>query len=44
MSFCPNCGYKIVDDEIAYCPKCGNRFKVRCYRNEKIRVEVIRNK
>lgn len=26
------------------CPKCGNRFKVRCYRNEKIRVEVIKNK
>lgn len=26
MSFCPNCGYKIVDDEIAYCPKCGNRI------------------
>ncbi len=26
------------------CPKCGNRFKVRCYRNEKIKVEVIKNK
>ena len=26
------------------CPKCGNRFKVRCFRNEKIRVEVIKNK
>ena len=26
------------------CPKCGNRFKVRCFRNEKVKVEVIKNK
>ena len=26
------------------CPKCDNRFKVRCFRKERIRVEVIKNK
>ena len=24
------------------CPKCGNRFKVRCNRDEKIKVEVVK--
>lgn len=26
------------------CPKCHNKFKIRCYKNEKIRVEVVKNK
>ena len=26
------------------CLRCGNKFKVRCFRSEKIRVEVIKNK
>lgn len=26
------------------CPKCQNRFKVKCIRNEKIKVEIIKNK
>jgi len=26
------------------CPKCENRFSVKCKRNEKVKVEVIRNK
>ena len=29
---------------ICKCPKCSNRFKVRCIRNEKVKVEVIKNK
>lgn len=24
------------------CPTCSNSFKVRCYRNEKVKVEVIK--
>lgn len=26
------------------CPVCGNKFKVKCRRNEKIKVEVLKNK
>ena len=26
------------------CPKCGNRFKVRCFRKEKIKIEIIKNR
>ena len=26
------------------CPKCKNRFEVKCRRNEKVKVEVIRKK
>lgn len=25
------------------CPKCSNKFEVKCRRNEKVKVEVIRN-
>lgn len=26
------------------CPTCGNKFDVKCYRNEKVKVEIIKGK
>lgn len=44
---CPKCKQKIrlplkKGKHTVKCPKCSNRFEVRCYKNEKIKVEIVK--
>lgn len=46
---CPNCKNILrlplkKGKHSVKCPKCNHLFKVRCYRNEKVKVEIIKNK
>lgn len=44
---CPKCKQKIrlplkKGKHLVKCPNCNNKFSVRCYRNEKIKVEIVK--
>lgn len=44
---CPNCKQKIrlplkKGKHIVKCPNCNNRFEVKCHRNEKVKVEIVK--
>lgn len=44
---CPKCRQKIrlplkKGKHTVKCPKCSHKFKVRCLRNEKIKVEIVK--
>lgn len=44
---CPQCKQMIrlplqKGKHMVKCPTCGNRFEVRCHRNEKIKVEIVK--
>lgn len=44
---CPKCKQKIrlplkKGKHTVKCPNCGNRFDVACYKDEKIKVEIIK--
>lgn len=46
---CPKCGTVLrlplkKGVHMCKCPTCSNRFEVKCRRNEKVKVEVIREK
>lgn len=44
---CPNCRQKIrlplkKGKHTVKCPKCSNKFEVKCHKNEKIKVEIVK--
>lgn len=44
---CPKCKQKVrlplkKGKHLVKCPNCNNKFSVRCYRNEKIKVEIVK--
>lgn len=46
---CPKCKTTLrlplnKGSHMVKCPKCYERFSVKCHRNEKVKVEVIKNK
>lgn len=44
---CPNCGQKIrlplkKGKHTVKCPKCNYKFEVKCHKNEKVKVEIVK--
>lgn len=44
---CPNCGQKIrlplkKGKHTVKCPRCNYKFEVKCHKNEKIKVEIVK--
>lgn len=44
---CPNCKQKIrlplkKGKHTVKCPNCKNKFEIKCHRNEKIKVEIVK--
>ncbi|MGM9876010.1 MAG: hypothetical protein ACI310_02145 [Bacilli bacterium] len=44
---CPNCGQKIrlplkKGRHTVKCPKCNYKFEVKCHKNEKVKVEIVK--
>ena len=44
---CPNCSQKIrlplkKGKHTVKCPKCNYKFEVKCHKNEKVKVEIVK--